>query len=206
VADAFAGWLILRGDVAEAQDLADRLVADAGDADTLAVASNFERTVKRPERAITLAERASKLGLPAGRRALLLGAAALAKEDQALGKDGDAHGDPRLILTRAAVDERRGDWQRAVARGEQLLARKPRSVEALNFVGFVAADHDHDMARTLRRIQAAVVLSPGSGAIIDSLGWAYFKTGDLARADVYLEQAARLEPGDPEVLEHLGDL
>ena len=39
VADAFAGWLILRGDVAEAQDLADRLVADAGDADTLAVAS-----------------------------------------------------------------------------------------------------------------------------------------------------------------------
>ena len=78
VADAFAGWLILRGDVAEAQDLADRLVADAGDADTLAVASAFERTVKRPDRALALAERASKLGLPAGRRALLLGAAALA--------------------------------------------------------------------------------------------------------------------------------
>lgn len=293
VADAFAGWLILRGNVAEAQDLADRLVADAGDADTLAVASGFERTVKRPERAVALAERASKLGLPAGRRALLLGAAAIAKDDQAgaaaaymsvdkrdpsffearlraadslreqgkldeaeralndaaplvsqadtpaqvedrrielavalsqvdekrgdaaraarrldeaIGKGGDAHGDPRLILARAAVDERRGDWQRAVARGEQLLARKPRSVEALNFVGFVAADHNHDMARTLRRVQAAVVLSPGSGAIIDSLGWTYFKTGDLARADVYLEQAARLEPGDPEVLEHLGDL
>jgi tetratricopeptide (TPR) repeat protein len=293
VADAFAGWLILRGDVAEAQDLADRLVADAGDADTLAVASAFERTVKRPDRAVALAERASKLGLPAGRRALLLGAAALAKDDQAgaaaaymnvdkrepsffearlraadvlreqgkvdeaeralndaaplvsqadtpvqveerrielavalsqvdekrgdaaraarrldeaIGKDGDARGDSRLILARAAVDERRGDWQRAVARGEQLLARKPRSVEALNFVGFVAADHNHDMARTLRRVQAAVVLSPGSGAIIDSLGWTYFRTGDLARADVYLEQAARLEPGDPEVLEHLGDL
>ena len=94
--------------------------------------------------------------------------------DEALGKDGDAHGDPRLILARAAVDERRGDWQRAIARGEQLLARKPRSVEALNFVGFVAADHNHDLARTIRRLQAAVVLSPGSGAIIDSLGWAYF--------------------------------
>jgi tetratricopeptide (TPR) repeat protein len=293
VGDAFAGWLVLRGEIGEAQDLADRLVADAGDSDTLAVASAFERTVKRPDRAIALAERAAKLGLPAGRRALLLGGAALAKEDkaaavaaymsvdkreptffearlraaevlreqgkvdeaeralneaapavgqaetpaqvedrtielavalsqvdekrgdaaraarrldEALGKDGDAHGDPRLILARAAVDERRGDWQRAIARGDQLLARKPHSVEALNFVGFVAADHGVDMPRTIRRIQAAVVMSPGSGAIIDSLGWAYFKSGDLARADIYLEQAGRLEPGDAEVLEHLGDL
>ena len=293
VADAFAGWLVLRGEVAEAQELADRLIADVGDADTMAAASAFERTVKRPDRAVALAERASKQGLAAGRRALLLGAAALAKEnkagavaaymgvdkrdpsffearlraaeilrdqgkvdeaeraldgatgavsqadtpaqveerridlaialsqvdekrgdaaraarrlDEALGKDGDARGNPRLLLARASVDDRRGDWQRAIARGERLLARKPRSIEALNFVGFVAADHDHDMPRTIKRLQAAVALAPGSGAILDSLGWAYFRAGDLARADVYLEQAARLEPGDAEVLEHLGDL
>ena len=293
VGDAYAGWLVLRGDVAEAQELADRLVADAGDAETLAAASAFERTVKRPQRALALIERATKLGLAPGRRALLLAAAALSKEDkpgavaafmsvdkrdptyfearlraaeilreqgkveeaerglndaaavasqaetpaqaedrrvdvtialslvdekrgdaaraarrldEALGKDGDAHGDPRLILARAAVDDRRGDWQQAIARGERLIARKPRSVEALNFVGFVAADHGHDLPRTIRRLQAAVALSPGSGAIIDSLGWAYFRAGDLPRADMYLEQAGRLEPGDPEVLEHIGDL
>jgi tetratricopeptide (TPR) repeat protein len=293
VGDAFAGWLVLRGETAEAQDLADRLVADAGDAETMATASAFERTVKRPDRAVALAERASALGLAAGRRGLLLGAAALAKEDkagavaaylgvdrkeptffearlraaeilreqgkvdeaeralneaagavsqgetpaqvedrrvdlaiafsqvdekrgdaaraarrldEALGKDGEARGDVRLILAHAAVDERRGDWQRAIASGERLLARKPHSVEALNFVGFVAADHSHDLARAIPRLQAAVVLTPGSGAIIDSLGWAYFHAGDLARADIYLEQAGRLEPGDAEVLEHLGDL
>jgi len=297
VADAFAGWLVLRGDVGEAQELADRLVADAGDADTLAVASAFERTVKRPDRAVALAERAAGLGLAPGRRGLLLGAAAQAKEDKAgavaaylgvdrreptffearlraaeilreqgkvdeaektlneasvavsqgetpaqvedrrvdlaialsqvdekrgdaarasrrleealgqgKGKDGEARGDVRLILALAAVDERRGDWQRAIARGERLLARKPQSVEALNFVGFVAADHSHDLPRAIPRLQAAVVLTPGSGAIIDSLGWAYFHAGDLARADIYLEQAGRLEPGDAEVMEHLGDL
>jgi tetratricopeptide (TPR) repeat protein len=293
VGDAFAGWLVLRGDVAEAQELADRLVADAGDADMLAAASAFERTVKRPDLAVKLAERAAKLGLAAGRRGLLLGAAALAKEDKAgaiaaylavdkkdpscfearvraaeilrelgklddaeraladataaasqaetpaqaderrmdlaialsqidekrgdaaraarrldevLGKDGDAKGDPRLILARAAVDDRRGDWQRAIARSELLLRRKPGNVEALNFVGFVAADHSQDLAHAIPRLQAAVALSPGSGAIIDSLGWAYFHAGDLARADIYLEQAGRLEPGDAEVLEHIGDL
>jgi Flp pilus assembly protein TadD len=51
-----------------------------------------------------------------------------------------------------------------------------------------------------------VALSPGSGGIVDSLGWAYFRAGDLGHADAYLEQAARLEPGDAEILGHLGDL
>ena len=51
-----------------------------------------------------------------------------------------------------------------------------------------------------------MALSPGTGGIIDSLGWAYFKAGDLARADIFLEQAGRLEPADPEILSHLGDL
>ena len=126
--------------------------------------------------------------------------------DEALAKDPD---DARLLLARAAIDERRGDWQRAIARTDGLLARQPRNVEALNFAGFVAVDHPagpNDVARALKRLQAAVALSPGSGGIVDSLGWAYFHAGDLVHADVYLEQAGRLEPGDPEILGHLGDL
>ena len=79
----------------------------------------------------------------------------------------------------------------------KLLAREPRNVEALNFVGFVAADHAHDLPRALKRLQAAVALKPGTGGIVDSLGWAYFRAGDLARADSFLEQAGRLEPADP---------
>jgi tetratricopeptide (TPR) repeat protein len=286
VGDAYAGWLVLRGDLAEARELCDRLVANAGNAEALAAASTLERTVKRSDRARALAERAGKLGLPAGKVSLLVGAAAAAADDNAaavaaylavasrdaaffdsrlraaellreqgkmdqaeraleaaarevpdgravdlaiarsqldekrgdaaraarrlddaLGKDPDpGKADTRLLLARAAVDERRGDWQRAVARAEQLLAKKPRSVEALNFAGFVAADHGHDLPRAIKRLQAAVAMSPGSGAVIDSLGWAYFRAGDLARADVFLEQAGRLEPGDAEVLQHLGDL
>ena len=61
--------------------------------------------------------------------------------------------------------------------------RQPRNVEALNFAGFVAVDHataTTDLGRALKRVQAAVALSPGSGGIVDSLGWAYFRSGDLA--------------------------
>jgi tetratricopeptide (TPR) repeat protein len=289
VAEAYAGWLILRGDETEAQELAERLSTDAGSADALAAVSALETTVKRPDRALALAERAQKLGAGAGVTALLTGAALAAKDDKdgavakylgvarsdsaffdsrlraaevlreqgkldeaerALGaaaadvttdekavllainwsrvdeKRGDAARaarrlddalndskrgkdpklDSRLILARAAVDDRRGDWQKALARAEELLAREPRNVEALNFAGFIGADHDRDLPRATKRLQAAVALSPGSGGVVDSLGWVYLHAGDLVRAELYLEQAGRLEPSDPEILGHLGDL
>ena len=177
-------------------DEAERALNDAA-----GVVSQADTPAKVEERRIDVAIALSQVDEKRGDAAR-----AARRLDEALGKDGDAKGEARLTLALAAVDERRGDWQRAIARGERLLARKPRSVEALNFVGFVAADHSFELPRAIRRLQAAVVLSPGSGAIIDSLGWAYFHAGDLARADVYLEQAGRLEPGDAEVLQHLGDL
>jgi tetratricopeptide (TPR) repeat protein len=287
IAMAFAGWLVLRGDVAEAQAVADGLTADAPDVDSLEQAAALERTVKRPDRALALAERARKQGASAGRVALMVGAALAAKGDQAgalaayrgvprsepqffeahlraadllrdKGQPNDAakeldeaaagasdetravelaiarsqleekRGDAaraarvlddalaakpeqaqlvnRLILERASVDDHRGDWQRAAARVEPILAREPRNVEALNFAGFIAADHAQDLPRAIKRLQAAMTLSPGTGGIVDSLGWAYFKAGDLSHASTYLEQAGRLEPGDPEILTHLGDL
>src|SRR6185295_20159208 len=123
--------------------------------------------------------------------------------DEALGRSPK---DPRLLIARAGVDERRGEWRRAMASAEKLLLADRRNVEALNFLGFVAADHGDDLPRALRRLQAAAILNPGTGAIIDSLGWAYLRAGDLPRAGLFLEQARRLEPGDAEILEHLGDL
>jgi tetratricopeptide (TPR) repeat protein len=293
IVDAVAGWLVQRGEVAEAVDLADHAttsVAD-GDVDSLALASALERTIKRPERAAELAERAAKSGAAPGRAALLRAEAFIARNDHAravallLGvpddapesldarlraaevlrddrkldeadlalegalrhvaraKDGDKKDhddaaaiaiarsqidekrgdavraarrlddalavdpdDASLALARAAVDDRRGDWRHGLALAEKVLAREPRSVEALNFAGFIAADHGQDLPLATRRLQAAVALSPGSGGVVDSLGWAYFRAGDLPRAATFLEQAGRLEPGDPEILEHLGDL
>ncbi|HLK91715.1 MAG TPA: tetratricopeptide repeat protein [Polyangia bacterium] len=290
IANAFAGWLVLRGDLAPAQELADRMNADLPDVDALEQAAALERTVKRPERALAFAERARKLGASPGRVAIMVGAALSAKDDQAGalksyrsvpqsdplyfeaglraaellrgkgkldeagkaieavagaasdelhkvelafarsqleekrgdaaraarvlddaldakdGKIGNRQLEDRLILERAAVDDRRGDWQRALERATEILAHEPRNVEALNFAGFVAADHGQDLPRAVKRLQAAMALSPGTGGIVDSLGWAYFRAGDLARADSFLEQAGRLEPADPEILGHLGDL
>jgi Flp pilus assembly protein TadD len=115
-------------------------------------------------------------------------------------------GNARAILTLASLEERRGQWKRALELTDSVLTKEPGSVEALNFWGFVAADHDHDLSRALQRLVAAMSLDTGSGSIIDSVGWAHLKRGDLPHAALFLEQAARLEPTDPEVLSHVGEL
>jgi uncharacterized protein HemY len=55
-------------------------------------------------------------------------------------------------------------------------------------------------------LQAACALDPGSGGLIDSLGWVYFRGKDWAQASLFLEQAARLEPADAEIQWHLGEV
>jgi Flp pilus assembly protein TadD len=54
-------------------------------------------------------------------------------------------------------------------------------------------------------IRRAAEIRPMSGAIIDSLGWAYYRLGDFPQAVDWLEGAVRLEPADPTLNDHLGD-
>jgi len=112
----------------------------------------------------------------------------------------------RAIMILAAIEERRGNWQHALAIVDRHLAKNPGSVEALNFWGFVAADHEHALDLAKKRLEVACALDPGSGGLIDSLGWVHFRTKDLAKAGLFLEQAARLEPADAEIQWHLGEL
>ncbi|HEX7371720.1 MAG TPA: tetratricopeptide repeat protein, partial [Thermodesulfobacteriota bacterium] len=43
------------------------------------------------------------------------------------------------------------------------------------------------------------------GYITDSLGWVYFRKGEIGRAVAELEKAHQLAPEDPVIAEHLGD-
>lgn len=58
----------------------------------------------------------------------------------------------------------------------------------------------------LELISAAAAAEPDSGYIIDSLAWAYFRLGRYADALAPMEKASLLEPVDPVVTDHLGDV
>ena len=115
-------------------------------------------------------------------------------------------GNLRAGLALAMIRERQGDAKDALDLLEPLIAKNPGSVELLNFWGFVAADHGLSLDLAKKRIEAAVALEPGAGGMLDSLGWVHFRLGDFAKAELFLGQAGRLEPGDAEIQFHLGEL
>jgi len=54
-------------------------------------------------------------------------------------------------------------------------------------------------------IKKAVELKPNDPFYLDSLGWVYYRLGNLPVAERYLRQAADVQP-DAEFLAHLGEV
>lgn len=88
---------------------------------------------------------------------------------------------------------------------EKILQKNPKSSRALNFIGFTWAEQGVRLDEAEAKIQEALKLDPGSGPIMDSLGWVYYQRGDYQTALVWLQKAERAAGPDPEILGHLGD-
>jgi tetratricopeptide (TPR) repeat protein len=117
-------------------------------------------------------------------------------------------GDPenwRLLFSRAVARERLGRWREAEQDFLQALRLSPNQPDTLNYLGYMWVDRGERLEEGLAMIARALELRPQSGAIVDSLGWAYFRLGDYERAVDLLEHATELEPADPTIADHLGD-
>ena len=76
----------------------------------------------------------------------------------------------------------------------------------LNYLGYMLADQGEKLPEALKMIRQAVDLEPQNGAYLDSLGWAYFKTGEYAQAEENLRKANERINTDPTVHDHLGEV
>ena len=54
-------------------------------------------------------------------------------------------------------------------------------------------------------IEKALSITPNDHYILDSLGWALYRKGNLDNAIVYLEEAYKVN-ADPEIAAHLGEV
>ena len=88
----------------------------------------------------------------------------------------------------------------------RLLELDPDHADALNALGYSLADMTDRYQEALALIQRALALKPDEGAILDSLGWVYYRLGNLEQALDYLRQASVKIPDDPEVAAHLGEV
>ena len=112
----------------------------------------------------------------------------------------------RLYYARAIVEHRADDWPAAEADFRQALALNPDQPDALNYLGYSLVDQGLNLDEALGMIETAVRAKPDSGAIADSLGWAYYRLGRYEDAEAAMEIAVKLLPVDPILSDHYGDV
>lgn len=112
----------------------------------------------------------------------------------------------QILFEHALLLGKTGKPMEALQSMEKVLQLHPGNPEALNFIGYTWADQNINLDKALTYIQQAAAIKPDSGFIRDSLGWAYFRLGKKEKARDELLKALELEPEDPDIHEHLGDV
>jgi len=87
----------------------------------------------------------------------------------------------------------------------KIIDQDPNNVQALNALGYTLADRTTRYEEAMEFIKRALALEPKDAAIIDSLGWVYYRMGRNQEALDYLQQAIKLM-SDAEIAAHLGEV
>jgi tetratricopeptide (TPR) repeat protein len=94
------------------------------------------------------------------------------------------------------------NYKNAVELYEKALDLDEENTTAMNGLGYILVDTNMDLIRGLRLCRKAVDKKSQSPAYLDSLGWAYFKNGELLEARTWIRRAIDLAPQEKEIKEH----
>ena len=107
-----------------------------------------------------------------------------------------------LYNTLAYAAYTKKQYRKAIDFYEKALDLDTDNATALNSVGYILADTGMDPMRGLRYCRKALEQRPQSAAYLDSLGWAYYKCGNLSDARHFLRKAMEFAPKEKEIKEH----
>lgn len=107
-----------------------------------------------------------------------------------------------LVYTRALVADRLGEIELVENDLRKILSLYPNDADALNALGYSLTNFTSRYEEAYQLIRRALELKSDSFYILDSMGWVYFKLGDLRRSIFYLEKAYELSQDD-EITQHL---
>jgi tetratricopeptide (TPR) repeat protein len=110
------------------------------------------------------------------------------------------------LIMLSSAQERAGDTKGAEESLRRILSKSPNDSTALNNLGYFLAERGERLPEALDMIKRAVKSEPTNPNYLDSLGWVYFKLGQLDEAERHLNDAARRNTRSSTVQEHLGDL
>ena len=164
---------------------------------------------KRPKEAIAVLNRVLSEGIKDTSLYLALGYAYSADS-----RDADALKYYRMALDMSpdsalvrfhlgAYYDRMKERPLAVSEFREAIRLDSKFSDAYNYLGYMYAEEGTNLDEAAALIKKAIKLEPDNGAYIDSLGWAYFQDDKFSEALIELVKAAKLEPDDPTIKEHL---
>jgi tetratricopeptide (TPR) repeat protein len=120
--------------------------------------------------------------------------------------------DPQLLregfyLEMGSTCERKGDYAQAEEYFQKCLSIAPDFSQAMNYLGYMWAEHGEKLDQARELIEKAVKAEPKNAAYLDSLAWVLYKQKQAQAALPYALKAAELsEKPDATVFEHIGDI
>jgi tetratricopeptide (TPR) repeat protein len=112
---------------------------------------------------------------------------------------------PSIQYERAVILERAGRVRESADVLEKLLVQRPDDPVLTNALGYTLADHSLELPRAETLIRRALLVSPDSPAVLDSLGWVRYRQGDAKGAVPMLQRAYSIDH-DSEIAAHWGEV
>ncbi len=106
----------------------------------------------------------------------------------------------------AIILDSQGRWSESDSLYELLIATDSLDAQAYNNFAYSLTTRSKDLPRALEMAKKAVRLEADNAAYLDTIGWIYFKLGELNKALSYLQDSVTLVDTNAVVLEHLGDI
>ena len=112
---------------------------------------------------------------------------------------------PELLYEAAMVSEKLGKHRSSERLLRHLIKLKPEHAHAYNALGYGMLERNVRIPEALVLVEKALQLAPEDIAIMDSVGWGYYRAGRLAESISMLRRAFAGNP-DPEIAAHLGEV
>lgn len=112
---------------------------------------------------------------------------------------------PELLYETAMVADKLGHYDASEKLLRKLIQIKPDHAHAYNALGYSLLERNVRIAEAVRLVEKALQLTPDDHAIMDSVGWGYYRSGKLDESVAMLRRAFAGNP-DPEIAAHLGEV
>ncbi|MDO8811993.1 MAG: tetratricopeptide repeat protein [Gallionella sp.] len=112
---------------------------------------------------------------------------------------------PDLLYEAAMLAEKTGKPEVFEQMIRQLIQVKPDHAHAYNALGYSLLERNERIPEAVELVEKALQLAPDDIAIMDSVGWGYYRSGRLDESVKLLRRAFAGNP-DPEIASHLGEV